>query len=112
MTTGRSTPPAAARDSSPAPPPPPPDLIGAQLLLGSRGELEARLEAERAVLTAHQPERQVHLLDHLVVAADDVTVILGQLPYAEHAGQRAGALVAEEPAVVGQPHRPGATRTQ
>src|SRR3990170_4983966 len=30
-----------------------PELIGAQLFLRSRGELEARLEAERAVLTAH-----------------------------------------------------------
>ncbi len=71
-----------------------------------------RREAERLVLATDQRKRQVHLIDDLIVAADDVAVVLGQLPHAEHAGQRTGPLVAEEPGVVGQAHRQVAVGAQ
>ena len=82
-----------------------PELLRPQLLGWARGELEARLEAERLVLAAHQTQGELHLVDDLVLAADDVRVVLGQLPHSEDARQGSGRLVAEEPAVVGKAHR-------
>ena len=38
-------------------------------------------DAERGELPAHQVQRQVDLVDHLVVAAEDVRVVLHQLPH-------------------------------
>ncbi len=79
-----------------------PELVGTEPLLGARGELRTRLEAERRVLLAHEREGQADLVVDLVVAAEDVAVVLRQLADAEHARQNAGALLAEQDRVVGE----------
>ncbi len=73
-----------------------PELVRPDALLGARRELRARLEAEWRVLLADQRQSQSQLVVDLVLAAEDVRVVLGQLPDAEHARQHAGALLAEE----------------
>ena len=71
-----------------------------------------RLEAERRVLLADEREGQADLVVDLVVAAEHVRVVLGQLPDAEHPGQDAGALLAIEDRVVVEAHRELAVRAR
>ena len=82
-----------------------PELVRAEALLRAGRELGAWLEAERRVLLADERERESNLVVHLVVAAEDVRVVLGQLPDAEHPGQHAGPLLPEEDRVVGEADR-------
>ena len=54
-----------------------PELVRAELLLRSRGEPEARFEAEWRVLLLHEVQRQAKLVEHLVLPAEHVAVVLG-----------------------------------
>ena len=82
-----------------------PGLFRADVLLRARRQLGVRLEAERRVLLADERQCQADLVVDLVVAAEDVRVVLGQLADAEHPGQHARALLAEEHRVVVEAHR-------
>src|SRR5439155_25095886 len=73
-----------------------PELVRAELLLRSRGELEGRREAKRLELALDEGQRQAELIGDLVLPAEDVAVVLGQLSDAKERRQRAGARLAEE----------------
>ena len=71
-----------------------PLLVGAELVLGPGRELEARLEPEQVVDELGEVEAAEDLVLDLLAGAEDVGVVLGDVPDAEEAVQRARQLVA------------------
>ena len=75
-------------------------------LLGPQRQLDRIIvEAEVAVDAVEQVAEGAHLLDDLVLAAEDVRVVLGELAHAHEAVQRAVRLVAVAAAELGEPQR-------
>ncbi len=74
-----------------------PELVGPDAVLGPGGELDGDvLEAEDAVGRERELEAVGDLLGHLLLRAEDVGVVLGEVADAEQAVQRAAELVAVE----------------
>ena len=75
-------------------------------LVGPERELDRVIgEAEVAVDRVEQVAEAPRLLDQLVLAAEDVGVVLGELAHAHDAVQRAVRLVAVAAAELGEPER-------
>jgi hypothetical protein len=75
-----------------------PLLVGTELVVGPRGELRVGelAHAERVVEEVDVVEHRVDLLLDLVFRAEDVGVVLAELPRAGQALEAAGRLVAVE----------------
>src|SRR5579862_1823751 len=71
-----------------------PLLVGPELVVGTRRELEARLELEQVVQVLRVVEAAEDLVLDLLACAEDVRVVLRHDPDARQAVQRAGELVA------------------
>src|SRR5947208_9442587 len=89
-----------------------PLLVGPERLGRPRGELETRLEPEGAVPVLHLLQQHGDLALELIEAAVDVGVVLGELPHAKQARQRARALVAVQAPHVREPQGQIAVRAQ
>jgi hypothetical protein len=71
-----------------------PHLLGADALLGPGRELEPRLEAERVVDRVAEVQAAVDLVRDLLLRAEDVGVVLGDVADAQQPVQRPARLVA------------------
>ena len=78
-----------------------PHLLGADPLRGPGGELQPRLEAERVVDRVAEVQAAVDLLRDLLLGAEDVGVVLGDVADAQQPVQRAARLVAVHEALLG-----------
>jgi hypothetical protein len=73
---------------------PVPHLVAADALLGARGQLEPRLEAEDVVDREAEVEAALDLLRDLLLGAEDVGVVLGYVADPQEPVERAARLVA------------------
>mmetsp|Transcript_109308 Transcript_109308/g.341988 ORF Transcript_109308/g.341988 Transcript_109308/m.341988 type:complete len:309 (-) Transcript_109308:1086-2012(-) len=73
-----------------------PELLAAERLLRPGAEAERELEAEELVDVEDKLQRRRHLLPDLVLAAEDVGVVLLEAPHAREPRERAAELVAVE----------------
>ena len=89
-----------------------PHLVVADPLLGPGRELEPRLEAEQVVDEEAEVEAADHLLLDLLLGAEDVGVVLGDVPHPQQAVQRAARLVAVHEARLGVADRQVAVGAQ
>ena len=71
-----------------------PHVVGADGLVRARGDLGLVGEAEGAHDVVHQLQDGDHLVDHLILGAEDVGVVLGEAAGAKQAVDHAGHLVA------------------
>ena len=71
-----------------------PHVVGADGLLGTRGDLGLVFEPERGHDMVHEPEDGHHLVHHLVARAEHVRVVLGEAARAQQAVHDATHLVA------------------
>ena len=78
-----------------------PHLLRAHALLGARGQLEPRLEAELVVDEEAEVEAAQHLLLDLLLGAEHVGVVLGDVAHPQQAMERAAGLVAVHEALLG-----------
>ena len=70
-----------------------PLLVGAEPLLGSRRQLRVRRHPEERIEILDELDAGVDLAGHLLLGAEDVRVVLGDVADAQKAVQRAGELV-------------------
>ena len=82
-----------------------PFLVGAELVLGPGRELGARLDPEEAVEVAEVLEARVELAVDLLPRAEDVRIVLGDVPHPREPVQRARELVAVERCRLGEAQR-------
>ena len=82
-----------------------PLLVGAELVLRPRRELDLDLEPELVVDRVAELEAAEHLVLDLLGRAEDVRVVLREHPHAQQAVERAGQLVAVQHARLGHPQR-------
>ena len=71
-----------------------PQLVGADPLVGAGRELEPHVEAEDRVGGERELEARLELVLDLLLGAEDVAVVLGEVPRAQQPVQRAAQLVA------------------
>src|SRR5712692_2350866 len=84
----------------------PPLLLGAEMLIGHGRELETEvLESELSIHVAHHLEVERDFVFDLVLAAEDVRVVLRHRTHPHQAVQRARALRAMQPAELRDAHR-------
>ncbi len=87
-----------------------PHLFGAEAIVGAQRQLDRVSEAEVAIDAVGKLAECAHLIDDLVLAAEDMRVVLGELADAHQPVQRAVRLVAVAAAVFVQPERQVAIR--
>jgi hypothetical protein len=91
---------------------PVPHVLAADALLGARRELQPRLEPEQVVDEEPEVEAAQDLLVDLLLGAEHVRVVLGDVPDAQQAVQRAARLVAVDEPLLGVADREVAVGVQ
>ena len=85
--------------------------VGAEALVGAQRQLDRVGEAEVLVDPVGELAEAAHFLDDLVLAAEDVPVVLRELAHPHDAVERAVRFVAVAAAVLDQPQRQVAVAT-
>ena len=81
-----------------------PQLVGAEPLVGARRELEADVEAEDLVGVEREVQARLELVLDLLLGAEDVSVVLREVPRAQQPVERAAQLVAVKQPRLGVAH--------
>src|SRR3954447_16287557 len=82
-----------------------PDLFGSDRFLGTGSEIRLHVVTEDAREVHREVNNAADFVDHLLGAAEDVSIVLSEAADSKHAGQRARALVAVDRAELRQADR-------